>query len=263
MTEPPLPTTINTGDRRSWGLGITLASTPAAPAKPQIHEATARLSSASGLASQPSLIQRLTTGLYTLLSSGSPTELRPKTQIEDMLETYYQSQGRAVPHWVSSPPADPPLDTARESRAHRASHRMSRFLGLPNRTPVETPTLRAVESPESPKPDSAFDSPAAASEPPRIPRTDSGLLSFTGEPLQIPATQTTEILPRASPTPARQLTQRLRSPLARMRRTPSAEPRRLPDSLMGTPPISDSTSISSTASSRRTVRSLFRRLKHR
>ncbi|KAJ1647688.1 hypothetical protein LPJ64_000935, partial [Coemansia asiatica] len=62
-----------------------------------------------------SFFGRLTSSISALISSSNVTEEGPvlpldsKSQIEDMLESYYLSQGRPVPGWVNRPPSDPPM----------------------------------------------------------------------------------------------------------------------------------------------------------
>ncbi|KAJ2403146.1 hypothetical protein GGI23_000164 [Coemansia sp. RSA 2559] len=58
-----------------------------------------------------SFFQRLATGITSFMSTApesSELDMQPKSQIEDMLVSYYLSQGRDVPGWVHYPPQDPP-----------------------------------------------------------------------------------------------------------------------------------------------------------
>ncbi|KAJ2230796.1 hypothetical protein EV180_000771 [Coemansia sp. RSA 518] len=54
---------------------------------------------------EPSMFARLITNISAFMTTD--TEQRPKTRIEDMLESYYLSQNRPVPDWVYDPPPDP------------------------------------------------------------------------------------------------------------------------------------------------------------
>ncbi|KAJ2556431.1 hypothetical protein EV175_002013, partial [Coemansia sp. RSA 1933] len=56
-----------------------------------------------------SFFQRLATGITSFMSTASDPADHPTTQIEDMLTSYYLSQGRDVPAWVHDPPPDPPM----------------------------------------------------------------------------------------------------------------------------------------------------------
>ncbi|KAJ2762199.1 hypothetical protein H4S06_000790 [Coemansia sp. BCRC 34490] len=56
-----------------------------------------------------------TTATDSALASGSSMADRPKSQIEDMLESYYLSQGKEVPYWVRNPPPDPAIADPRPS----------------------------------------------------------------------------------------------------------------------------------------------------
>ncbi|KAJ2607431.1 hypothetical protein EV177_005522 [Coemansia sp. RSA 1804] len=56
-----------------------------------------------------------TTATDSALASGSSMADRPKSQIEDMLESYYLSQGKEVPYWVRNPPPDPAISDPRPS----------------------------------------------------------------------------------------------------------------------------------------------------
>ncbi|KAJ1770893.1 hypothetical protein LPJ74_002789 [Coemansia sp. RSA 1843] len=61
-----------------------------------------------------SFFHRLATGITSFMSttpeSGNNLADKPKSQIEDMLVSYYLSQGREVPDWVHNPPPDPPVN---------------------------------------------------------------------------------------------------------------------------------------------------------
>ncbi|KAI8323645.1 hypothetical protein GQ54DRAFT_296606 [Martensiomyces pterosporus] len=137
---------IDAGDRRSWGLGITLTSStsntdlenaaaaigivPArSTASPESSQGAVEDKAAAdaGRNAEPaeagfaySLFQRLSRGVASLMSTtiderSSQGGAKPKSQIEDMLETYYMSQGREVPEWVHNPPPDPPMNTQNTS----------------------------------------------------------------------------------------------------------------------------------------------------
>ncbi|KAJ1992997.1 hypothetical protein GGI26_002843 [Coemansia sp. RSA 1358] len=74
---------------------------------------SAATTGASGTAA--SFFQKLAASFTSFMSTTSDNDdrrhARPKSQIEDMLESYYISQGREVPGWVRSPPPDPQIDT--------------------------------------------------------------------------------------------------------------------------------------------------------
>ncbi|KAJ2851458.1 hypothetical protein IWW36_001097 [Coemansia brasiliensis] len=60
----------------------------------------------------PSIFARFISGISAFMSTTDNNEqFRPKTRIEDMLESYYMSQDRQVPDWVYNPPPDPPQST--------------------------------------------------------------------------------------------------------------------------------------------------------
>ncbi|PIA16218.1 hypothetical protein COEREDRAFT_15568 [Coemansia reversa NRRL 1564] len=62
----------------------------------------------------PTLFTRLFGGISAFMSTVDDSECssshQPKSQIEDMLESYYISQNREVPSWVYDPPPDPPIN---------------------------------------------------------------------------------------------------------------------------------------------------------
>ncbi|KAJ2762462.1 hypothetical protein IWQ57_005794, partial [Coemansia nantahalensis] len=61
---------------------------------------------------EASLLTRIMSSLAALVSTGEDKDSergRPKSRIEDMLESYYEGQGREVPWWVHDPPPDPPV----------------------------------------------------------------------------------------------------------------------------------------------------------
>ncbi|KAJ2305085.1 hypothetical protein IWW55_002119 [Coemansia sp. RSA 2706] len=63
----------------------------------------------------PSVFARLISGISSFMATVDESDQgRPKTRIEDMLESYYIGQGREVPGWVYNPPPDPP--TSAETR---------------------------------------------------------------------------------------------------------------------------------------------------
>ncbi|KAJ2597472.1 hypothetical protein GGF39_003038 [Coemansia sp. RSA 1721] len=135
--------------RESWGLGIVLTNsdndldfehaaatmglmtTNYYPQDASGDNSTVALPSASrsqqSLHKQPgnddqqnnsafSFFGRLANSISALVSSNNNDAdedlylpLDSKSQIEDMLESYYLSQGRPVPEWVNKPPPDPPM----------------------------------------------------------------------------------------------------------------------------------------------------------
>ncbi|KAJ2665014.1 hypothetical protein IW148_001771 [Coemansia sp. RSA 1199] len=115
---------------------------------------------------EPSMFARLVTGISAFMTTDD-TEQRPKTRIEDMLESYYLSQNRHVPDWVYNPPPDPPISTEQrpksiivesESRLSSAesleakpspSPSMLRSFGRLNISRLIRPTLTRTQSPSS------------------------------------------------------------------------------------------------------------------
>ncbi|KAJ1720889.1 hypothetical protein LPJ53_004535 [Coemansia erecta] len=81
-------------------------------------------------ASAFSFFSRLANSISSMISSSAANNndngdeddsylpLGSKTQIEDMLESYYLSQGREVPEWVHDPPPDPPLDNGVRNQSY-------------------------------------------------------------------------------------------------------------------------------------------------
>ncbi|KAJ2833146.1 hypothetical protein GGI24_000954 [Coemansia furcata] len=55
-----------------------------------------------------SFFHKVTSGITTFMTTEIDEPSYSKTQLEDILESYYLSQGRPVPDWVYHPPADPP-----------------------------------------------------------------------------------------------------------------------------------------------------------
>ncbi|KAJ2445733.1 hypothetical protein GGF42_005899 [Coemansia sp. RSA 2424] len=123
---------LNGRERRSLGLGIVLSNNGGAQYSSQAHSGPAgsqQIPNASGDASMSgvySFFHKLSSGIASFMTTeidetgdidgiGGPQKSKHKTQLEDMLESYYLSQGRPVPDWVHCPPPDPPAN-AEESR---------------------------------------------------------------------------------------------------------------------------------------------------
>ncbi|KAJ2781125.1 hypothetical protein H4R18_003067 [Coemansia javaensis] len=72
--------------------------------------------SSSNSKSGASLVMRVLGGITAFMSTTddgqSADTLHHKSRVEDMLESYYLSQGREVPSWVYDPPDDPPISAA-------------------------------------------------------------------------------------------------------------------------------------------------------
>ncbi|KAJ1798334.1 hypothetical protein LPJ59_002566 [Coemansia sp. RSA 2399] len=131
-------------NRESWGLGIVLANPDQEPRientgmgmgglmtthsqghteqRPRpnalslppsrIPTRTASTKQSMPATDSASFFQRLATGITSFMSTAPESSLldtQPKSQIEDMLVSYYLSQGRDVPCWVHDPPQDPPV----------------------------------------------------------------------------------------------------------------------------------------------------------
>ncbi|KAJ2381492.1 hypothetical protein GGI05_005963, partial [Coemansia sp. RSA 2603] len=137
----------NRGSRESWGLGITLSKSQQDVDFEQAAATMGLVTSHFGDGSKPdvntfasdsqpqqasafSFFSRLANSVSSMIFSSATNNddnrdeddsylpLGSKTQIEDMLESYYLSQGRAVPEWVHDPPPDPPLDSGVRSQSY-------------------------------------------------------------------------------------------------------------------------------------------------
>ncbi|KAJ2781692.1 hypothetical protein GGI15_003149 [Coemansia interrupta] len=137
----------NRASRESWGLGITLSKSQQDVDFEQAAATMGLVTSHFGNGSnanintfapdsQPqqasafSFFSRLANSISSMISSSAANNndngdeddsylpLGSKTQIEDMLESYYLSQGREVPEWVHDPPPDPPLDNGVRNQSY-------------------------------------------------------------------------------------------------------------------------------------------------
>ncbi|KAJ1947819.1 hypothetical protein GGF37_000196 [Kickxella alabastrina] len=129
--------------RQSWGLGIKLtnnsnitdfehaAATMGLVTSQRQHEQadprhsmqTSRNRTSTISDSQPataySFFNKLASNIGSFMNMGTDPnnstaqeqqQFQTKSQIEDMLESFYLSQGRQVPEWVHNPPPDPPAN---------------------------------------------------------------------------------------------------------------------------------------------------------
>ncbi|KAJ2024307.1 hypothetical protein H4218_001262 [Coemansia sp. IMI 209128] len=93
-------------ERRSWGLGIVLSNSHGQKSAGNQGGAIPEpLEQKQAGGSLYSLFHRVSTGIATFLTT--EVEKPSKTPMEDILESYYLSQGREVPDWVYYPPPDP------------------------------------------------------------------------------------------------------------------------------------------------------------
>ncbi|KAI7829297.1 hypothetical protein BX661DRAFT_170711 [Kickxella alabastrina] len=112
--------------RQSWGLGIKLtnnsnitdfehaAATMGLVTSQRQHEQadprhsmqTSRNRTSTISDSQPATAY----SFFNKLATQEQQQFQTKSQIEDMLESFYLSQGRQVPEWVHNPPPDPPAN---------------------------------------------------------------------------------------------------------------------------------------------------------
>ncbi|KAJ2756256.1 hypothetical protein GGI19_000974 [Coemansia pectinata] len=102
---------LDSYERRSWGLGIVLSNNhgQSSASKNSDKPETYGQKQAEGPVS--SFFHRVSTGIAAFMTTEIKEPGRSKTQLEDILESYYLSQGRPVPDWVYYPPPDPAAKT--------------------------------------------------------------------------------------------------------------------------------------------------------
>ncbi|KAJ1965525.1 hypothetical protein GGI12_000706 [Dipsacomyces acuminosporus] len=163
---------INVSDRRSWGLGITLAKSQHAtdlerdagiiatanagtePTATKSLDSTAEAPDADSVPSSAlTFFQKLAKGVAYFMSTATDEDVpsqetdKSKSRIEDMLETYYLSQGHKVPEWVYNPPPDPPMNgeshvAASNAPAISLADRQSRRHEKSREEPGSTPATK-------------------------------------------------------------------------------------------------------------------------